>query len=77
MSTVLELMGWVGAFGLLLAFYLNSTNRLTSNTLKYQWLNLISAVLLAINAFWIESIPFVIINVFWAVIAVSTIWRIR
>jgi len=69
MEILLQGLGWAGAFGLLSAYYLNSTKRLNTDSAKYQWLNLVSASMLAINAYHIGSIPFIIINVFWAIVA--------
>ena len=69
MDVLLQGLGWVGAFGLLSAYFLISTKRLSPDSAKYQWLNLVSAIMLAINAYYIGSIPFIIINVFWAIVA--------
>lgn len=73
MDIVLEAFGWIGAAGLLTAFYLNTTKRLTTDSRIYQWLNLICAVMLAINAYYISSIPFLIINAFWAIVAILSL----
>ncbi len=75
MNILFQSLGWVGAFGLLSGYFLNSTNRLSSDSRVYQWLNFISAVMLAINAYHINSIPFLIINCFWAVVALLSILR--
>jgi len=75
MSIVLEAFGWIGAFGLLTAFYLNSTKKLTIDSPIYQWLNLVCAIMLAINAYYISSIPFFIINAFWAIVAILSLSR--
>ncbi len=77
MNILFEIFGWVGAAGLLTGFYLNSTNKLTANSSTYQWLNFLCAVLLTVNAFSIHSYPFVIINVFWALVALSSIIKAR
>lgn len=76
MEIVLQALGWIGAFGLLSAFYLNSTKKLSVDSAKYQSINLISAIMLAINAIYIGSIPFVIINVFWAIVAAISLSKL-
>jgi len=69
--------GWIGAMGLLTAFYLNSTNKINTNSKIYQWLNFFSALLLLINAFYINAYPFIIINIFWAGVALLSVYRLR
>lgn len=76
MEIILQALGWIGAFGLLSAFYLNSTKKLSADSAKYQSINLISAIMLAINAIYIGSIPFVIINVFWAIVAAISLSKL-
>jgi len=73
MDILFQGLGWVGAFGLLSGYFLNSTNRLSSESRVYQWLNFIAALMLAINAYHINSIPFLIINCFWAMVALLSI----
>ena len=73
MDIILQGLGWVGAAGLLSAYFLISTKRLSPDSIKYQWINLISAIMLAINAYYIGSIPFIIINVFWAIVAAMSL----
>jgi len=73
MDVFFQVLGWVGAFGLLLGFYLNSSNRLSSDSRTYQLMNLIPAVMLAANAYYIGSIPFLIVNVFWAGVAILSL----
>ncbi|MFK7757906.1 MAG: hypothetical protein AB8B53_13330 [Flavobacteriales bacterium] len=75
MDILFQIFGWVGALGLLTAFYLNSSGKLSSLSALYQWLNFSCAILLTINAFSISSYPFVIINVFWAGVALSSLLK--
>ena len=75
MDIVLQGLGWIGAAGLLSAYFLISTKRLSPDNTKYQLLNLVSAIMLAINAYHIGSIPFIIINVFWAIVAAMSLMK--
>ena len=77
MEILIQGLGWAGAFGLLSAYYLISTKRLSAGSAKYQWINLISAIMLAINAYYIGSIPFIIINVFWAIVAAISLSKLN
>ena len=76
MNLLFQLFGWVGALGLLTAFYLNSTNKINANNKTYQWMNFSSALMLTLNAFYIDSYPFIIINIFWAGVALLSIYRL-
>ena len=76
MDILFQSLGWIGAFGLLTAYYLNSSKRLNTETTSYQWINMICATMLAINAFHIGSIPFLIINVFWSFVAILSLVKL-
>ena len=76
MDLLFQICGWLGAVGLLTAFYLNSTNKINSNSKIYQLMNFFSAIMLTINAFYIDSYPFIIINIFWAGVALLSTYRL-
>ena len=76
MNLLFQICGWLGAMGLLTAFYLNSTNKINANSKIYQLMNFFSALMLTINAFYINSYPFIIINIFWAGVALLSIDRL-
>ena len=75
MDLLFQMCGWIGAIGLLTAYYLNSTNKINTNNKIYQWINFISALMLTVNAFYIDSYPFIIINIFWAGVALLSIFK--
>ncbi|MDE0771055.1 MAG: hypothetical protein OSB25_02465 [Salibacteraceae bacterium] len=77
MDILFQACGWIGAAGLLVAFYLNSTGKITASDKSYQVANLVSAVLLTLNAFHLGSYPFIIINVFWAGVALLSLVKRR
>ena len=75
MNFIFQGLGWVGAIGLLIGYFLNSTGRLSSDSRLYQCINLICATMLAANAFYIDAIPFIIINCFWAGVALLSLLK--
>ncbi len=77
MDLLFQIFGWLGAAGLLTAFFLNSRNILTVNHQAYHWLNFICALMLIANAYDINSYPFIVINAFWAVVALVSIIKPR
>ena len=74
---MIEILGWLGAIGLLSAFALSSLGKLDNKSNLYQVINLISSILLIINAYFNDVIPFVVINTFWGLIALFAIYRIN
>jgi len=72
---MVNVIGWVGAFGLLFAFVLSSFGKLDNKGLVYHLINFFSALLLAINAFVFKAYPFLLVNSFWAITSVVSIFH--
>jgi len=66
---IYELIGWGGTGAILLAYLLLSTGKITSNSRKYQLLNLFGAIGIIINSVIHGAIPSVGLNVVWLLIA--------
>jgi len=64
-----EVMGWTGAFLLLLAYFLLTKKKISSKSLHYQGMNLVGSVLVGVNAFFNGAYPSLMINVIWLIIA--------
>jgi membrane-bound ClpP family serine protease len=64
-----DICGWVGAVVLLLGFGLSMRKIIGPQSFAYVILNLTGSILLIINAFMIEAYPFLIVNIFWALIS--------
>jgi hypothetical protein len=71
MELLIEILGWIGSFEVLLAYGLNAANRLKSNSLTYILLNLTGGILLIIYTFYLKAYPNTFINVVWVVVAVG------
>jgi hypothetical protein len=67
------LIGLSGMLCILIAFIGDETGKLLPKDLSYQILNLVGSVLLAWYAVLLASIPFLILNAVWGMVAV---WRI-
>ena len=70
-----SLAGWVGAFGLLIAFILSSLGRMDSQGTPYHLINLFCSVLLIFNAVYNEAYPFIVINGFWSLMSSYALWK--
>ena len=77
MPGLVDIIGWLGAASLLLAYGLVSTRRLAGDSPTYQLLNLMGGVLLIVNSFYYGAFPSVGVNVVWVGVAVYTLARTR
>ncbi len=77
MEVFLNVLGWIGAFLLLLAYALVSFKKLEADSQTYQWLNITASVLLLINTIYYGAYPSSFVNAAWTVIAFFAILTIR
>ena len=68
-----DILGWVGAFCILLAYFLVSSKRVKSDSRLFQSINLTGALFLIVNAYANGALPFVFLNVIWAAIAIRAL----
>ena len=72
------LADWIGVVGvsmILLAFYLNSSNRLKTGSLSFILLNLIGASLACLAAVLINYLPFIILEGVWALVSLIALFK--
>ena len=70
-----DVIGWVGAAALLVAYAMVSHKKLEGDSATYQLLNISGSVLLATNTIFYGSYPSTFVNLIWAGIAVFAIAR--
>jgi len=73
--TYINLIGWVGAALVLIAYGLISIEWLKGNSFSYQALNVTGAILLVINSYYLGAYPSVGVNVAWVGIAALALFR--
>lgn len=73
---MISLIGWVGAFLLLLAYFLLIHKNLTSRSKMYQWMNIIGSLLLGINTLVLKAYPSFLTNIIWFFIGLYGIFHI-
>ncbi|HNV30393.1 MAG TPA: hypothetical protein PKJ83_14710 [Cyclobacteriaceae bacterium] len=73
MELLINILGWVGSIEVVTAYALNSSQKIKSDSITFQSLNLTGAIFLIINSLYKEAYPFTFINTVWAVIAVVAI----
>lgn len=77
MKLLIETFGWIGSVLVIGAYALNSYQKIKSDSLTFQLMNLIGGVLLIINSLYKEAYPFTFINSVWVVIAVTSVIKNR
>lgn len=75
-QVAVEVVGWAGAFLILLAYLLLSAGKLTGQSLVYQGMNVIGAAGFVINGWWHGALPSASLNVLWLLIGAIASWRI-
>lgn len=70
-----DVVGWLGAVALLVAYSLVSTKRVEGDSLGYQLLNASGSVLLMVNTAYYGAYPSAFVNVVWLAIALYALRR--
>jgi hypothetical protein len=73
MELVINILGWIGSIAVVAAYGLNSYQRIKSDSIAFQLLNLTGAIFLIINSIYKQAYPFTFINLVWSVIAIVAI----
>lgn len=79
-NVLVDILGWLGAALLLIAYGLVSTNRVAGTARSYQLANAAGSLLLMINTFYYRAYPSSFVNLLWmgiAVLAMLRAWRRR
>jgi len=71
----IDIVGWVGAIVLLLAYGLVSTRKTEGDSASYQVLNLVGSGLLMMNSFYYGAYPSSGVNIVWIGIALFALMR--
>jgi len=64
----IEIVGWVAAVLMLLAYLLLTMGKITGRSNLYQWLNVLSGAGFIVNSGWNGAYPSAFINVVWVAI---------
>ena len=76
MEILISSLGWIGSLLVIGAYGLNSYQKIKSDSLIFQLMNLVGGILLIINSMYKEAYPFTFINSVWVLIAILAIFRI-
>lgn len=70
LGITIEVLGWIGSFEVLLAYGLNSYQRLRSDSLAFYLLNLTGGAFLILYTVYKGAFASAFINIVWVIIAV-------
>ncbi len=71
----IDIVGWFGAFSVLLAYLMVSLRKWEGNSTRYQGVNLIGGICLIANTLYFKAYPSSFVNLVWVGIAIFTLFR--
>jgi len=74
MNYFIEIFGWLGAILVLVAYFLISYNRVSSDSFSFQFLNIFGAFLLIIYTYSLDAYASVLVNSIWVLIGLKSIY---
>jgi len=76
LDTAMEIIGWIGSFEILLAYGLNSYQKIRSDSRAFLLLNLTGGLLLIAYTFYKEAFANTFLNLVWVIIAVLALGKL-
>ena len=75
LDLLVEIIGWIGSIGILLAYGLNSYQKIRSDSLAFSLLNLFGGIFLMIYTIYKDAFANTFVNLVWVVIALIALAR--
>jgi hypothetical protein len=76
MKILINIIGWIGSFEVLIAYGLNTYQKIRSNSLAFYLLNITGGFFLVIYTIYKEAYASTFVNVIWVLIALPAIYKI-
>ncbi|MCU0398923.1 MAG: hypothetical protein MUC73_12575 [Cyclobacteriaceae bacterium] len=73
MKLLIDIIGWVGSFMVIIAYGLNSYQKIKSDSIIFYVLNLVGGIFLIIYSVYYTAYANTFINVVWVIIAIPAI----
>ena len=77
MKLLMDILGWVGALSVVLAYASVSFRKIRPDALLYQLLNVVGGLFLALNTAYYHAYPSAFVNLVWISIALAALVRIK
>ena len=75
METLIQIIGWVGTFLIVLAYFLVSYKKVDGSSKVYQMINLFGAIGVGINVFHQQAWPAFALQIVWGIIAIFSLTK--
>ncbi|MBS1681865.1 MAG: hypothetical protein JST48_09150 [Bacteroidetes bacterium] len=75
MKWLINIIGWIGALEVLVAYGLNSYQKIKSDSVYFLLLNLTGGFLLIVYTLYLDAIASATVNIVWVIIAVIALLR--
>jgi FtsH-binding integral membrane protein len=69
-NLLIEVIGWAGSIAILVAYGLNSYQKITSSSLTFTLLNLFGGLMLIGYTIYKDALPNTFVNLVWVIIAI-------
>jgi hypothetical protein len=76
METLIEILGWIGSIEVIIAYGLNSYQRMRSDSFLFYFLNITGGLLLIIYSIYKGAYANTFINVVWVIIAIPAVIKL-
>ena len=76
MEQVIDILGWLGSVEVLLAFGLNTWQKIKSNSFSYLILNITGSIFLVIYSYFHHAFANTFVNLVWALVAIVAVGKI-
>jgi len=76
MKLLVDILGWIGSVAVLIAYGLNSYQKLRSNSVMFYLLNIIGGIFLIVYTVYKEAFANTFINVVWVVVAIPALIKV-
>lgn len=75
--TLIDWIGFLGVFQILLAYFLNVTGKISNTNLTFILLNLIGAIMACLASILLNYWPFIILEGVWALVSLYALLKYR
>lgn len=76
LDIIIQISGWAGTFLIVLAYFLVSFKKISSESNSFQIMNLFGAIGVGSNVFYHQAWPAFVMEVIWAIIAAFALMQI-
>lgn len=76
MKILIDVLGWAGSFAVVIAYGLNSYQKLRSDSIVFYLLNLVGGIFLIVYSCYKAAYANTFINIVWVIIAVPALIKV-